>query len=74
MHSLAYGTSKVMGERLCRAFSAVTQGKLSTVIARIGWILPDDNDPRDMTYSGVAHQRAPAARGRSRPPRAGVVP
>ena len=49
VHSLAYGTSKVMGERLCRAFSAVTHGKLSTVIARIGWILPDDNDPRDMT-------------------------
>ena len=24
VHSLAYGTSKVMGERLCRAYSAVT--------------------------------------------------
>lgn len=59
VHSLAYGTSKVMGERLCRAYSAVTQGRLSTVIARIGWILPGNNDPRDMTYSGVAHQRAP---------------
>ena len=30
------------------------------VAARIGWILPDGNDPRDITYSGVAHQRAPA--------------
>ena len=60
VHSLAYGTSKVMGERLCRAYSAVTEGRLSTVAARIGWILPDGNDPRDITYSGVAHQRAPA--------------
>ena len=59
VHSLAYGTSKVMGERLCRAYAAVTQGRLSTVIARIGWILPGDNDPRDMSYSGVAHPRAP---------------
>ena len=69
VHSLAYGTSKVMGERLCRAYSAVTQGKLSTVIARIGWILPDDNDPRDMTYSGVAHQRAPAPASLDEPAR-----
>jgi nucleoside-diphosphate-sugar epimerase len=69
VHSLAYGTSKVMGERLCRAFSAVTHGKLSTVIARIGWILPDDNDPRDMTYSGVAHRRAPAPPARDEPAR-----
>ena len=44
VHSLAYGTSKVMGERLCRAYSAVTEGRLSTVAARIGWILPDGND------------------------------
>ena len=47
------------GERLCRAYSAVTEGRLSTVAARIGWIPPDGNDPRDITYSGVAHQRAP---------------
>ncbi|WP_370681923.1 NAD-dependent epimerase/dehydratase family protein [Comamonas sp. GB3 AK4-5] len=59
VHSLAYGTSKVMGERLCRAYSAVTQGRLSTVALRIGWALPGDNDPRDITYSGVAHQHAP---------------
>ena len=35
---------QVMGERLCRAYSAVTEGRLSTVAARIGWILPDGND------------------------------
>lgn len=55
--SLAYGTSKLMGERLCRAYATVTQGRLSTVALRIGWALPGPNDPRDMTYSGVAHQR-----------------
>lgn len=69
VHSLAYGTSKVMGERLCRAYAAVTQGRLSTVIARIGWILPDDNDPRDMTYSGVAHRRAPEPDAHDEPAR-----
>ncbi|MBB1629136.1 NAD-dependent epimerase/dehydratase family protein [Achromobacter sp. UMC71] len=69
VHSLAYGTSKVMGERLCRAYSAVTQGRLSTVLARIGWILPGENDPRDMTYSGVAHQRAPAPAALDEPAR-----
>lgn len=69
VHSLAYGTSKVMGERLCRAYAAVTQGRLSTVIARIGWILPGDNDPRDMSYSGVAHPRAPEPDARDEPAR-----
>lgn len=59
VHSLAYGTSKVMGERLCRAFSVATQGRLSTVAMRIGWVLPGDNDPRDITYSGVAGATAP---------------
>ncbi|MFY0475898.1 NAD-dependent epimerase/dehydratase family protein [Achromobacter marplatensis] len=59
VHSLAYGTSKVMGERLCRAFSVVTQGRLSTVAVRIGWVLPGENDPRDITYSGVAGSIAP---------------
>ncbi|OZI36626.1 NAD-dependent dehydratase [Bordetella genomosp. 1] len=58
--SLAYGTAKVLGERLCRAYSAITQGRLATVIARIGWILPGDNDPRAITYSGVAFPQAPA--------------
>lgn len=62
VHSLAYGTSKVMGERLCQAYAAVTDGKLSTVALRIGWALPGPNDPRDISYSGVAHQHPdPAA-------------
>lgn len=63
VYSLAYGTSKVMGERLCRAYSAITQGRLSTVAVRIGWALPGDNDPRHISYSGVAHQHAPASEG-----------
>lgn len=62
VHSLAYGTSKVMGERLCQAYAAVTKGRLSTAALRIGWALPGPNDPRDISYSGVAHQRPdPAA-------------
>ena len=69
VHALAYATSKAMGECLCRACSAMTGGRLSTVAARIGWILPGDNDPRDMTYSGVAHRRAPDPRALDEPAR-----
>ncbi|WP_205296613.1 hypothetical protein, partial [Escherichia coli] len=57
VYSLAYGTSKAMGERLCKAVGAVSAangGKLSIVSLRIGWALPDDNDPNDINYSGTA--------------------
>jgi len=52
VHSLAYGTSKVMGEKLCAAVAELSQGQLSTVAVRVGWALTGDNDPRDITHSG----------------------
>ena len=62
VHSLAYGTSKVMGERLCRAYSAVTEGRLSTVAARIGWILPTATTARHHLFRrGAPARRADGA-------------
>jgi len=64
VYSLAYGTSKAMGERLCKtvaAVSAASGGKLSTVSLRIGWALPDENDPNDINHSGTAGTPVPGA-------------
>jgi len=60
-HSLAYGTSKVMGEKLCAAVAELAAGKLSAVSVRVGWSLTGDNDPRDITHSGSPASSAEAA-------------
>ncbi|WP_434155651.1 NAD-dependent epimerase/dehydratase family protein [Pseudomonas sp. JZ134] len=58
VHSLAYGTSKVMGERLCSAIAEASAGEISCVSVRIGWVLPDENDPRQITHSGAPSSTA----------------
>lgn len=59
-HSLAYGTSKVMGENLCAAVAELAAGKLSAVSVRVGWSLTGENDPRDITHSGSPASSADA--------------
>src|SRR5690606_37055225 len=50
--STAYGSSKVMGERFVAGLAAGSKGRLSAVSLRIGWALPGDNDPADISISG----------------------
>jgi nucleoside-diphosphate-sugar epimerase len=52
LHSLPYGTAKVMGEKLCAAVAELSGGALSTVAVRVGWTLTGENHPRDITHSG----------------------
>ncbi|QGZ66198.1 NAD-dependent epimerase/dehydratase family protein [Paraburkholderia acidisoli] len=52
LHSLAYGTAKVMGEKQCAAVAELSGGKLSTVSVRVGWALTGENRARDITHSG----------------------
>ncbi|GAB5097771.1 NAD-dependent epimerase/dehydratase family protein [Caballeronia sp. HLA56] len=52
LHSLPYGTAKVMGEKLCASVAELAQGKLSAVSVRVGWALTGDNNARDITHSG----------------------
>ncbi|RFU49765.1 NAD(P)-dependent oxidoreductase [Paraburkholderia sp. DHOC27] len=52
LNSLAYGTAKVMGEKLCAAVAELAGGKLSTVSVRVGWALTGDNRAQDITHSG----------------------
>lgn len=52
VHSLAYGTSKAMGEKLCASVTALTDGRLSSVSVRIGWTLPGENAAQDITHAG----------------------
>jgi nucleoside-diphosphate-sugar epimerase len=59
-HSLAYGTSKVMGEKLCAAVAELAAGELSAVSVRVGWSLTGANDPRDITHSGSPASSAEA--------------
>ncbi|WP_434136905.1 NAD(P)-dependent oxidoreductase (plasmid) [Pseudomonas luteola] len=58
VHSLAYGTSKVMGEKLCSAIAEASAGELSCVCVRVGWVLPGENDPRHITHSGAPSSTA----------------
>ena len=52
MDSTIYATSKLMGERFLRGLAAGSGGPLSSVSLRIGWILPGENDPRDISATG----------------------
>ncbi|MDR5733971.1 NAD(P)-dependent oxidoreductase [Caballeronia sp. LZ025] len=52
LYSLAYGTAKVMGEKLCASVAELAGGKLSTVSVRVGWALTGENNARDITHSG----------------------
>ena len=52
VHSLAYGSSKVMAEKLCASVAELTKGELTCVSVRVGWALTGDNDPREITHSG----------------------
>lgn len=53
IHSLAYGKSKVLGEKICETMALASRGAMSCVSVRIGWILPGENNPRDITYAGA---------------------
>ncbi|HEY1721382.1 MAG TPA: NAD(P)-dependent oxidoreductase [Magnetospirillaceae bacterium] len=57
--STPYATTKLMGERLCRAKALATNGKLTTVATRIGWCQPGANEPRTMNLSGTPSADAP---------------
>ncbi|TMV04742.1 NAD(P)-dependent oxidoreductase [Brucella haematophila] len=50
--STAYGSSKIMGERFVAGLAAGSNGRLSAVSLRVGWALPGDNDPADISTSG----------------------
>lgn len=57
--STPYATTKLTGERLCRAKALATGGKLTTVATRIGWCQPGDNDPKTMNLAGTPGVDAP---------------
>jgi len=48
--SLVYAASKLMGERICHCASEIS--KLESICIRIGWCLPEPNDPRRISASG----------------------
>ncbi len=52
MDSTAYGSSKVMGERFVAGLAASSGGRITGVSLRVGWALPGDNDPADISISG----------------------
>ncbi|MFJ3483143.1 NAD-dependent epimerase/dehydratase family protein [Pseudomonas sp. NPDC090202] len=58
VHSFAYGSSKIMSEKLCATVAQASGGALSCVSVRVGWVLPGANDPRDITHSGAPSSTA----------------
>lgn len=50
--STPYGASKVMGESFTAALAAGSGGCMSAISLRVGWALPGDNDPADISVSG----------------------
>lgn len=50
---VAYGASKLMGERACSAKANLSGGAFTAVSVRIGWCQPGANDPRTLNTSGL---------------------
>ncbi|MGA0614100.1 NAD-dependent epimerase/dehydratase family protein [Paracoccus sp. KR1-242] len=50
--STIYATSKLMGERFLASLAAGSDGRMSAISLRIGWILPGENDPNHITATG----------------------
>lgn len=50
--STPYGASKVFAERFFMMLAGTSGGRMSTISLRIGWALPDENDPRQISVSG----------------------
>jgi nucleoside-diphosphate-sugar epimerase len=51
--SIAYATSKVMGERICQAVADAPESGMTSVSVRVGWTQAGENDPRTITYAGT---------------------
>lgn len=52
INSIAYGSSKVMGERFIAALAAASGRSMTGVSIRVGWALPGENDPADIGTAG----------------------
>lgn len=50
--STPYGASKVFAERFVMMLAELSGSRMSTLSLRIGWALPDDNDPTQISVSG----------------------
>lgn len=53
VQGFAYASSKLMGERLCRSMTDVTNGAFTTVSVRIGWCQNGENLPGTINTTGV---------------------
>lgn len=51
---VAYGTSKLLGERVCVSEAELSGGALTSVSVRIGWCQPAENRPETINASGVS--------------------
>ena len=52
LDATAYSTTKMVGERICRALGARSNGATSFVSVRIGWCQPGENRPETLNASG----------------------
>jgi nucleoside-diphosphate-sugar epimerase len=60
MDSTPYATSKLMGERVCKASAARAAGRTTFAAIRIGWCQPGDNLPSTLSAAGTPTQSAGA--------------
>jgi len=61
VHSIAYGASKVVCERLFASFAENSGGRMTSVSARVGWTQPGENRPETISHSGVASRNVRSA-------------
>jgi len=54
--AIAYAVAKLAGEQLARALAAISSGRTSFYILRIGWCQPGENSPKTLSASGVPPQ------------------
>jgi nucleoside-diphosphate-sugar epimerase len=63
---IAYGTSKLMGERACLAGAKLADGALTSISVRIGWCQLGENRPQTINSTGVLGEPPAPASGAER--------
>ena len=67
LDATAYSTTKMVGERICRALGARAGGSTTFVSARIGWCQPGENRPETLNATGEPRAESGGADSHSDP-------
>ena len=61
--STPYASYKLMGERTVLSLAEQSSGKTTVVCIRVGWALPDENNPKNISMSGSPNEKGADVKG-----------